>query len=275
MKINESNPNLVSIIIPCYNSIKYTKLCVGSVLKYTTSSYELILIDNGSIDGTAEYFRKLKKSIKTGMGRKISRLATIISKKNLGVSGSLNRGIKISKGEYVCYLNNDVIVTIGWLEGLIRCAESDKRIGIVGCSSNSQSKNTGYVSLDWSSKMKEIQRTAILISLSRKGICKREHFIHGLCMFIKREVINNIGLFDERYFPCFGDDLDYSFRAKKAGYRLVSAMDVYIYHFYCRSTKSKIFLERYGKIEDVSIRSKRLFISKWGLAGVRYYRKLS
>src|SRR3989339_690069 len=216
---------LVSIIVPCFNKLRFTRMCVNSILKYTSHPYELIVIDNGSKDGTAKYFKVLKKSVKTGVTQSIKRLAVVISKDNLGVSGALNRGVKISKGDYICYLNNDVIVTTGWLEGIVRCAQSDKSIGIVGCSTNTITDYAGLFPVySGYRNIKEIQRTAVAVSIDKEGVYKKADYVHGLCMFIKRQVTKKIGLFDERFYPCCWEDLDYSYRAAKAGYRLVNAM---------------------------------------------------
>ena len=234
----------------------------------------MILIDNGSIDGTADYFQKLKEKTKCGGGRNLSRLVIVISKDNIGVSGALNRGIKVSRGNHICYLNNDVIVTSGWLEKLIRCAESDKKIGIVGCSTHLPGNDEKY--FKGSPKYKDIhdiQRTSIAISMSRKNIHPMEAaIIKGLCMFIKRKVVEKIGLFDERFHPCTGEDIDYSFRAREAGFRLVNAMDVFIFHFLSKSTRSNEFDKAYGSIKEVIAKAKVLLVSKWGKAGASFCR---
>ena len=258
--------NIVSIIIPCFNELEFTKICIKSILKYTSFPYELIVIDNGSSDGTGKYFKELKNRLLTGGKRKIQAFKSIISKRNLGVSGALNRGIKMSNGKYVCYLNNDVIVTTGWLEGLVRCAESDIRIGIVGCAANSGNYHLRlFSSSPGLRNISEIQKTAMMLSLKKERRYMETNFIIGMCMFIKREVINRIGLFDERFYPCSMEDLDYSLRTVKAGFKLVNTKNVFIYHFHARSTKSKAFNENYGNIETVTEKTKKMITDKWKL----------
>ncbi len=264
--------NIVSIIIPCFNELKFTKMCINSILKYTSYPFELIVIDNGSSDGTGKYFKTLKNRLAVGARSSIRAFKPIISKRNLGVSGALNRGIYISEGKYVCYLNNDVIVTINWLEGLVSCAESDKKTGIVGCASNNVINDYGlFPAIAGFRNIKEIQKAAVMLSLSRKGQYDEALYIHGMCMLIKRSVVDKIGLFDERFYPCSGEDLEYSFRAKKAGYKLVNAMNVFIFHFISKATKSGIFKHKYGRIDAVCRAAKKKFLKKWGKAGRRFY----
>ena len=122
--------NLVSIIIPCFNAVEYTKQCIESILQQTNMSYELILINNGSSDGTKEYFKILKKKLKPN--EKLQKIIIVQAEKNLGVAKALNLGISKSIGKYICYLNNDVIVTKDWLKKLVNVSKSDKKIGAVG-----------------------------------------------------------------------------------------------------------------------------------------------
>ena len=240
-------------------------------MKYTTHPYELIVVDNGSSDGTGRYLKGLKSRLITGDKRKIRAFKPVISEKNLGVSGALNIGIGIAKGKYVCYLNNDVIVTVNWLEGLVGCAQSDKKIGMVGCSTNKIRNARGlFPRLAGFRNIKEIQKMAIGASLLRERQYKKAHFIHGFCMLIKRGVVDKVGLFDERFYPCNGEDLDYSFRARKAGFKLVNAMNVFVFHFTSKATKSNKFIEQYGPIENIPSMTKIKFIKKFGDEGRRY-----
>src|SRR5512147_2918301 len=102
---------LISLVIPVYNQLHYTKQCVEAIQRHTTIPYELILVDNASSDGTHEYLRTLK--------------ATIISnEKNLGCAKAWNQGIRASGGTMVAILNNDIVVTPGWLERLVAFMEA-------------------------------------------------------------------------------------------------------------------------------------------------------
>ena len=116
---------LASIVIPVFNQLKYTKLCLESIMQNTDYPYELIFIDNGSTDDTPEYLHKVHNA------------RVIRNERNLGFPKAINQGIRESRGRYVVVLNNDTLVTPSWLSRMVRCAERDERIGIVGVMTNS------------------------------------------------------------------------------------------------------------------------------------------
>ena len=122
---------MVSIIILTHNQLEYTRLCIESIYKYTTESYQLILVDNGSTDGTVEYLKSVVSHKSSIDSHKL-----ICNQKNLGFARGCNQGIEEASGSYILLLNNDVVVTDGWLKRMLQCAESDSKIGIVGPMTN-------------------------------------------------------------------------------------------------------------------------------------------
>ena len=248
--------NLVSIIVPCFNAFKYTKQCIESILQQTNISYELILINNGSSDGTKEYFKILKKTLKSN--KKLQKTTIIQSKKNLGVAKALNLGISKSVGKYICYLNNDVIVTKDWLKKLVNVSKSDKKIGAVGTMFN-DFKDKQIVKLA-EKDTKVIDILAKTISIKNSGKVRKAKTIHGLCMFIKKSVFKKVGLFNENFYPCFGEDIEFCERLKKNGFKLVDAMDVYIFHYWNKSVRSKQFNKQNKNIETIMERHKQKFL---------------
>lgn len=238
---------LTSIIIPCFNALEYTKQCIESVLLQTNINYELILINNGSEDGTKEYFKSLTRSLKPN--KKLQKVTIVQSKQNLGVAKALNLGISKSIGRYVCYLNNDVIVTKDWLKKIVKAAKSDKQIGAVGTMFNAF-ENKDIVKLAEKDK-KIIDVLAETISVKNIGKIKKAKLIHGLCMFIKKSVFKKVGLFNEFFYPCFGEDIEFCERLKENGYKLVDAADVFIFHYWNKSVRSKQFKKQNNSIEKV------------------------
>jgi GT2 family glycosyltransferase len=255
---------LVTVIIPCFNQVRYTKRCLDSVLRYTDHRCALVVIDNGSSDATRRFLLGLRR--RPAANRHIERYLPIFNKTNIGVAAALNQGIAVSKGAYVCYLNNDTVVSDSWLGNLVRCAESDPRIGIVGCTTNAAE---GGFPGEKSEDLKKIHRVASALSLRNSARCEDAVFVHGLCMLIKRKVIDRIGVFDERFYPCAAEDIDFSLRAKKAGFRLVNALDVFVYHYWSKATKSGRFSGRYADIRTIKDNSHGLFVEKWGEEGRR------
>ena len=239
------NENKVSIIIPCFNAVKYTKQCVKSVLKHSAYNYELILINNGSSDGTKEYFKTLKLINK----KTFKNIFVIELDKNIGVAGALNLGISKSCGKYICYLNNDVIVTKNWLEGLVKACEQNPKNAVVGTLFNAF-ENKRFVENAEKDK-KEIDRIAETVFLMNKGKVKKAKTIHGLCMLIKKDVFSKVGFFNESFYPCFGEDIEFCKRVKKEGYNLVDALSVFIFHYWNKSVRSKEFNKQNKSIEKV------------------------
>ena len=123
--------NLTSIIILAYNSLSdTTKPCVESIIKNTPEDiYELIIVDNGSSDGTPEYLRKL--------ALKNDNVRLQLNPTNKGYSAGNNDGIKIARGEYIVLLNSDTLVPPGWLDSLLAPLTVDDNIALAGPITNS------------------------------------------------------------------------------------------------------------------------------------------
>lgn len=234
-----------SIIILACNQLEYTRRCVESVLQWTRQPYELVLVDNGSTDGTLEYFRSIPGAFVIANGA------------NLGFAAGNNRGIQAATGDYVVLLNNDTIVTPGWLEGMIACAEEDPAIGIVGPMSNyvSGPQQVSDVSYQDLPALYEYARSFHERYRGRRIPLDR---IVGFCMLIKRAVISRIGSLDERFGIGNFEDDDYCLRAKHAGLRLVVAADVFIHHFGGRT-----FIGEGIDFEAAMIRGREVFMDKW------------
>jgi len=215
--MSEEEKKLTSIIILACNQLSYTKMCIESLQRCTSEPYELILVDNGSVDGTAEYFDSLEEA------------KVIKNHENLGFAEGCNQGIRISKGNYILLLNNDTVVTENWLSNLIACAESDSQIGLVGPRSNYvsglQLLEVEYESLD------EMQDFARQFSVRDPAKYFDLDRLVGFCLLIKKEVIDKIGLLDEQFEIGNFEDDDYCLSARRAEYRLVCAGDTFIHHF--------------------------------------------
>ena len=117
------------IIIPVWNQLALTRDCIESVRKNTGGGYAIIVIDNASGEETAQYLDNVRSEGSP-------RVSIIRNKKNLGFIKAANQGIAASSAPYVCLLNNDTLVTKGWLKEMVAISESADDIGIVNPSSN-------------------------------------------------------------------------------------------------------------------------------------------
>src|SRR5271156_2262708 len=104
--------DLASIIVPCWNQVEFTQQCLSALRRHTREPWELIVIDNGSTDTTATYLAGVRDMTTVPV-------TVVTNAKNVGFPAAINQGLQIARGEYLVMLNNDVVVTDGWLDQLI------------------------------------------------------------------------------------------------------------------------------------------------------------
>jgi len=103
---------LASVIVPCFNQREFTQLCLQSLFRYTRAPWELIVVDNGSTDDTRAYLAGVQDATAVPV-------TVVANATNLGFPAAINQGLQLAQGEYLVLLNNDVVVTEGWLDQLI------------------------------------------------------------------------------------------------------------------------------------------------------------
>lgn len=248
---------LTSIIILAHNQLEYTKKCIDSILTHTQKPFELIIVDNGSTDGTADY-------LESELARLIpeDRLRVIKNNENLGFAKGNNQGIAASQADYVILMNNDVVVTPGWLSKMVTCAEKNPRIGIVGPKSNYVSgpqlvENVSYDTKD----LKGLEKYADGFAEHNSGKVTPCWRVVGFCMLIKRAVIDKIGGLDERYGLGNFEDDDFSLRASLAGYESYIAEDCFVHHF-----GNRTFLAAQIDYKKSLNGNWEIFKEKWGIS---------
>jgi len=226
----------VSIIILAWNQQDYTRMCINSIFRFTKPSYELVLVDNGSTDGTTKYFHSLEQGGVTPVTRGMKGpegIHVIYNKKNLGFAAGVNQGIKKAQGEYLLLLNNDTIVTPNWLDNLLNCLTSCHLIGMTGPRSNFAAV-TGLDGLELNS-LEEIEVFARRFNQADPEKWFPVEWLPGFCLLIKRQAIEAIGLLDERFDYGLMEDVDLGRRANQAGYVNMCAGDTFVYHFGSRT----------------------------------------
>lgn len=208
----------ITVFVVAYNRLEKTRRCVESILKYTEGiDYELLLVDNGSEDGTLDYFQSVPY-----LRKRMIRIT-----KNLGSQYALNLAMRLSSGRYFVQVTNDVIVTKNWLSNLLRCVESDSRIGMVTPGSSNIS-NLQEIPLNFSS-YEEMQEKAATYNRSDPRKWEERLRLMTVILLIKREVIEQIGMIDRGFYHDFSDD-DFSVRVRRAGYKLMLCMDTFVHH---------------------------------------------
>lgn len=217
--------NKCDVIIPVYNAVEATKECIESVIENTIfNGNKLIIINDASPD--AKVKPMLKKFVKYEF------IELLENEKNLGFIGTVNRGMKHSSNDVVL-LNSDTVVTPNWLDKMAKCAYSEESIATVTPLSN----NATLVSVPVGLQRNEIPTNISLkdySSLVEKIAYNENQYLptaHGFCMYIKRDVLNTIGYFDEESFgKGYGEENDFSFRCLDYGFKNVLCDNTIIFH---------------------------------------------
>ncbi len=223
-----------TIAIVAYNRLDLTKICIESLLKYTTDvRYKLILVynENELGNGILDYFKSVNYKDKI----------IIHLTGNLGAPIAYQQISKFVEGKYFVHLPNDVIVTKNWLTNLIKCAESDPTIGMINPASSNVS-NFQQVNLEFST-YDEMQAAAAKYNVSDPNKWKERIRLITLGTMFTRECLSAIGdVFDLAFVHDFGDD-DVSFRVRRAGYKTIFACDTWVHHAHVDTGRSMDILE--------------------------------
>jgi len=218
----------ISVIIPVYGGAPETVACIESVLaSKNEASSRIIIINDCSPDPLiAHYLRSLEQ-------RNVENLSIVHQKNNAGFSASVNLGMIISGGNDVILLNADTVVHNNWLDRLISAAASDSRIGTVTpLSNNAEICSFPYLCkslpVDSIELAEEIDKIA---ADANKGQLIDIPVAIGFCMYIKRQCIDEIGLFDAATWGRgYGEEVDFCLKASSQGWRHVAAGDIFVVH---------------------------------------------
>ena len=214
---------LVSIIIVNWNGGKIFEDCLESLTHLKYPNWELLLVDNGSTDGSQNLVDKFRLSYK---GYKL-----VQNKQNLGFAEPNNQGYKISKGKYVLLLNNDTKVKDDFLNSMVAKMENDRGIGVLQPKIRLMEKpeyldNTG----SYFTKTGLLKHEGFLEKDGDKFSQEKESFAaKGACMLIRREVIERVGLFDKNFFAYF-EESDFCWKSWITGFRTIYFPETYIFH---------------------------------------------
>ena len=196
-----------SVLVLNFNGLEHLEECFGSLSKldYPKSRYEVIMVDNGSADGSVAFVRKCFPRVKV---LKLDR--------NYGFAEGNNRGLRAAKGEYIVFLNNDTKVRPHWLSGIVDVANISEDVGICGSKIFDQKLNA---------VMGEGRLNVLGVPeiISRHAKATECFFVSGASMLVKRKVLKRLGqCFDSEFFAYF-EDVDLCWRAKLAGYKVMYA----------------------------------------------------
>jgi len=241
----------VSIIILAYNNLDFSRACIESVLKHTHyPALEIIIVDNGSSDGSTEYFRQIRDE------QPLVKL--VRNEENLGFAGGNNSGFDVATGDIVVLLNNDTYVAPGWLYALIRQMEGSAELDLAGPVTNNIG-NEAKIDIDYGS-MESMVDAAVDYTWRYSGKVLMVENLAFFCVAISRQVIDRIGLLDESFKGGFFEDDDYCRRAVDAGFRLGIVEDAFVHH-HLSASFDQLGKQRKQEIFDAN---KAVYERKWG-----------
>ncbi len=224
-------PEFVDIVIPTYKNLRGIKLCLNSIRECTEVNYRIIIVNNGIDEELHNYLQQQDDII-------------YIKKERLNFAQAVNVGIKAGDSKYVMILNDDVIVSKGWLKNMVEaCTEG---VGAVGLFSNcdkgwlhNYDVNIGGVEFQpGTNTYEEIEPIIpqIYEYESGKTEIKEQEWVAYYATLIPRAVIDDVGVLDEE-FTNSGEDVDHCKRIRKMGYKILQTYKSFIFHFGAVSRK--------------------------------------
>ena len=211
---------LISVIIPNWNGARFLPTCLDSLRRQSYPRFEVIVVDNASTDASVELMERDYSEVR------LVRLPT-----NRGLTGGVNAGIQVARGEIIALLNNDTEADADWLSELVRALEADPEAGMAA------------------SKMLLFDRRDVIHSAGdyyrvdglpgNRGVWQKDEGqfdaarrVFGACggaAAYRRKLLEEIGLFDEEFFM-YCEDVDLAWRAQIAGYPCAFAPRAIVYH---------------------------------------------
>lgn len=225
----------VDIVILTWDALEYTTKCITSLFTNTETDFNLIVVDQGSTDGTVAYLESLR-------ALQPERVTIILNNENTGFAGGNNQGIKASCAEYVLLLNNDTEFPaddVNWLNKMLDHLKANPKIGVIGPRSN--------------------------CAAGKQQECFKEdepffmESISGFCMLIPRKVLQDVGLLDERFEFGLMEDRDFGKRVRLCDYELAVYPQSFVFHHGSRTFKAHDISTR-GEVAEENVKR---YKSKW------------
>jgi GT2 family glycosyltransferase len=250
----------ISVVVVSYDGLPFNRLCLETVLAHSgEDDLELIVVDNGSTDGTPEYLTRL--------GAADARVRILLNGRNTGFSAACNQGLGLAGGEHLVLLNNDTMVPPGWLPRLVAHLRNPE-VGLVGPVTN-RIGNEAEIETDY-------RRWGEFLDFA----ARRAHEFAGnwielrspamFCLALRRETFVRLGPLDERYEVGLLEDDDYADRARAAGYQQRCVEDVVVHHFGEASFGQLVADGKYGRILRAN---QARYAEKWGREWQPYGRR--
>jgi GT2 family glycosyltransferase len=240
-----------SIVMVTCNGLVFTRLCLESLLASDSSTdFEVIVVDNASTDGTARYLDALSSHDE--------RVRVQAMAHNAGFAAATNRGVALSRGDHIIFLNNDTVPVNPWLEGLVAHLRRDE-IGLLGAVTN-RAGNEAEIEVPYRT-YGELGRFAAEHARTYRDEIFDIRTATMFCAALRREVWDAVGSLDERFAIGLFEDDDFSMRVRRAGLRVMCAEDVFVHHFGQASIGQLALTGQYGALFHAN---RERWEAKWG-----------
>jgi GT2 family glycosyltransferase len=241
---------LVSILVVTHDGLAWTRMCLESIDRRTDwPQYEVIVADNASTDGTREWL---------GDEERRGTLRAVMLRDNRGFAAGVNAAVRQSHGDYLCILNNDTVVTRGWLSALVRHLASDRKLGMIGPSTN-EVANEARVDVGYR-ELRHLDSWARGFTRAREGRADPIPMLAMFCAVLRRDVFDRIGPLDERFEIGMFEDDDYARRLAAEGLGIAVARDSFVHHA-GRASFGALPDEEYTRIFQ---ENRQRYEEKWG-----------
>jgi GT2 family glycosyltransferase len=217
----------VTIIIPVHNRLDLTRPCLESVFETDIGAvrFELIVVDDCSTDGAAEYLRSLGP-----------RVRIFTNKTRRCFSQNINLAAPLAHGEYLCLLNNDTLVTPGWLTRLLAAARKDSTLGVIG----NRHVTPGSGVLNHAGMVFDANRNPIHLHLGQPAdfppalVSREFQSVTGACWLVPKALFLELGGFDPAFKNSY-EDVDFCLRVRAHGRKVFYAAESVVYHYRAQS----------------------------------------
>lgn len=209
-----------SVIVLAWNGMDYLEPCLNAVFAQDYPDFEVIVVDNGSTDGSADF-----------VAERFPQARLIRNERNLGYAAGNNVGLRAATGDVLVLLNQDTEVRPGWLRALVEALD-DPTVGIAGCKIFYADGVTlqhagGYfewpLGLSFHYGDKEQDH-------GQYDVVREVDYVTGAAMGLRRVALNTVGLLDEGFFPGYFEDTDLCYRARASGYKVVYIPQAVLIH---------------------------------------------
>ena len=242
----------VSVIIPVFNKLELTRVCIESLHDQPVEpGFEIIVVDNGSTDGTTGWLEQQQEQ---------KRLRAVLSGENMGFAKGCNAGAAVARGRYLLFLNNDMEVKPHWLDPLVTTLDHDPSVGVVGAKllfPDGTIQHGGVAVIE--ARKERVTFGGIHLSYQKPSSdpaanrAQQMQVVTGACLAIRPEIFQQTGGFDPEYWNG-NEDVDLCLKARQAGWKVVYRPECEIIHY-----ESQSGVQRWAKVEH----NLQVFMRKW------------